>query len=44
MSRVVLVLALTLALGVAACGRKGELEPPPQRLLGVPAHDAAVQR
>ncbi len=31
MSRIVLVAALMLALGVTACGRKGELEPPPAR-------------
>ncbi len=42
MSRVV-VLALVLTLGLSACGRKGELEPPgPRDPLAVRAANAAA--
>jgi predicted small lipoprotein YifL len=43
--RVAFLLALMALLGVTACGRKGELEPPPPRqgFAGVPAHDAVAK-
>ena len=42
MSRTALIIALAAALGLAACGRKGALEPPPgQELVKTPGGKTA---